>query len=129
MGWMLFFMLVILKIPLAAAIYIIWYAIKEEPQPDEEPAGEDRGPRPQAAAEAALAAARPRGRRRRLQAASVPAGDPGDARSAPLRHTRGAPSKPAGSRPAPSLDCGPGTYLLQHGALVQVNAYLALHPL
>lgn len=44
MGWMLFFMIVVLKIPLAAAIYVIWWAVKEEPQLDEEPSGEDRGP-------------------------------------------------------------------------------------
>jgi hypothetical protein len=34
-GWTLFYMLVILKIPLAAALYIVWWAIKEEPAPDE----------------------------------------------------------------------------------------------
>jgi hypothetical protein len=45
MGWTLFFMLVILKIPLFAALYIIWYAVKAEPTPDEDQAGEERGPR------------------------------------------------------------------------------------
>jgi hypothetical protein len=44
MGWTLFFMLVILKIPLFAALYLIWYAVKE-PAADEDQAGEDRGPR------------------------------------------------------------------------------------
>jgi hypothetical protein len=45
MGWMLLFMVVILKIPLAGACWLIWYAIKEQPDTDEEPAGgEDRGP-------------------------------------------------------------------------------------
>lgn len=45
MGWTLFFMMVILKIPLAAAILLIWYAIKQEPTPEEEPGGDERGPR------------------------------------------------------------------------------------
>jgi hypothetical protein len=45
MGWTLFFMMVILKIPLAAAIILIWYAIRQEPAPDEGPADDDRGPR------------------------------------------------------------------------------------
>lgn len=45
MGWTLFFMVVILKIPLAAALYIIWYAVKQEPSPDEEADGGARGPR------------------------------------------------------------------------------------
>ena len=36
----------VLKIPLAAACWLVWYAIKAEPEPDEEPSGgEDRGPR------------------------------------------------------------------------------------
>jgi hypothetical protein len=34
-GWTLFYMIVILKIPMAAALYIVWWAIKEEPAPDE----------------------------------------------------------------------------------------------
>jgi hypothetical protein len=45
LGWTLFFMLVILKIPLFAALYLIWYAVKEEPAPEEEGTGEERGPR------------------------------------------------------------------------------------
>jgi hypothetical protein len=45
MGWTLFFMIVVLKIPLAAALFLIWYAIKQEPAPEEGPAGDDRGPR------------------------------------------------------------------------------------
>ena len=60
MGWMLFFMLVVLKIPLAAACWLVWYAIKAEPELDEEPSGgEDRGPRRK------LPAPRPRAARRR----------------------------------------------------------------
>jgi hypothetical protein len=46
MGWMLLFMLVILKIPLVGACWLIWYAVKDQPEPEEEPSGgEDRGPR------------------------------------------------------------------------------------
>jgi hypothetical protein len=44
-GWTLFFMVVILKIPLIAALWLIWYAIKAEPVPDEEGEGGFRGPR------------------------------------------------------------------------------------
>jgi hypothetical protein len=45
MGWTLFFMLVILKIPLAAALYLIWWSVKEEPASEEDRSDEDRGPR------------------------------------------------------------------------------------
>jgi hypothetical protein len=45
MGWTLLFMVVILKIPLAAALWLIWYAVKAEPIPEDGPAGEDRKPR------------------------------------------------------------------------------------
>ena len=45
MGWTLFFMIVILKIPMIAALWLIWYAIKEVPEPQEGQADEDRGPR------------------------------------------------------------------------------------
>jgi hypothetical protein len=46
MGWTLFFMIVILKIPMIAALWLVWYAVKEAPQPEEETeGGEDRGPR------------------------------------------------------------------------------------
>jgi hypothetical protein len=45
-GWALFFMIVVLKIPLVAALWIIWYAIKAEPAADEEvDGGSKRGPR------------------------------------------------------------------------------------
>jgi hypothetical protein len=47
MGWTLFYMMVILKIPLAAALYIVWYAIKQEPAGDEDTgSGGQRRPRP-----------------------------------------------------------------------------------
>jgi hypothetical protein len=45
MGWTLFFMMVILKIPLVAALYLIWWAVKEEPRPEESPAEDGPGPR------------------------------------------------------------------------------------
>jgi hypothetical protein len=45
MAWTLFFMMVILKIPLVAAIILIWYAIRQEPTPDEEATDDDSGPR------------------------------------------------------------------------------------
>jgi hypothetical protein len=46
MGWTLFFMIVILKIPMLGAAWLIWYAVKEVPEPEEGLAEEDRGPRP-----------------------------------------------------------------------------------
>jgi hypothetical protein len=67
MGWTLFFMLVILKIPLAAALWLIWYAVKEEPEPEEQPGSDEREPwrKPPPL---------PRSpRRRRLPAGSLPA--------------------------------------------------------
>jgi hypothetical protein len=45
MGWTLFFMIVILKIPMIAALWLIWYAVKAVPEPDEDTATDDRGPR------------------------------------------------------------------------------------
>jgi hypothetical protein len=39
-------MIVVLKIPLVAALWLIWYAIKDEPAADEEIDGGRRGPRP-----------------------------------------------------------------------------------
>ena len=44
-GWSLVYMLVILKIPLAFALYVIWWAIKQEPVPDEGVSDEERGPK------------------------------------------------------------------------------------
>lgn len=43
-GWTLFYMIVILKIPMVAALWLVWWAIKQEPEP-EEATGGDRGPR------------------------------------------------------------------------------------
>lgn len=40
------FMIVILKIPMVAALWLVWYAVKEVPQAEEEgQVDEDRGPR------------------------------------------------------------------------------------
>ena len=39
-GWTLFYMIVILKIPMIAALWLVWWAIKQEPEPV---AGEDDG--------------------------------------------------------------------------------------
>jgi hypothetical protein len=36
-GWELIFMLVILKIPIAYLAFVVWYAIKAEPGPDNTP--------------------------------------------------------------------------------------------
>jgi hypothetical protein len=43
-GWTIFYMVVILKIPMIACLWLVWWAIKQEPDP-EEASGEDRGPR------------------------------------------------------------------------------------
>jgi hypothetical protein len=44
MGWTLFFMVVVLKIPMIGAGYLIWYSIKEQPDPHEQPDSSE-GPR------------------------------------------------------------------------------------
>jgi hypothetical protein len=44
MGWTLVYMVLILKIPLVAALILIWYAIKE-PEPEQGTSDEDRRPR------------------------------------------------------------------------------------
>jgi hypothetical protein len=45
MGWTLFYMVVILKIPMAAALYIVWWAVKQEPEPEEGLNDDRPGPR------------------------------------------------------------------------------------
>ena len=37
-GWTIFYMVVILKIPMVAALWLVWWAIKQEPVPEESPA-------------------------------------------------------------------------------------------
>ena len=34
-GWALFYMMVILKIPIIALLYLVWWAVKQEPEPAE----------------------------------------------------------------------------------------------
>ena len=36
MGWTMLYLFVVLKIPIAALAYIVWWAIKQEPDPDED---------------------------------------------------------------------------------------------
>jgi hypothetical protein len=43
--WAIVYLVVILKIPLAFALYVVWYAIKAEPIPEEGVSGEERGPK------------------------------------------------------------------------------------
>jgi hypothetical protein len=38
-GWALFYMMVILKIPIIALLWLVWWAVKQEPEPAE---GESR---------------------------------------------------------------------------------------
>jgi hypothetical protein len=45
MGWTLFFMVVILKIPMAAALYIVWWAVRQEPESEEDLDDGRNGPR------------------------------------------------------------------------------------
>jgi hypothetical protein len=43
MGWAMFYLFVALKLPLIAAIWLVWWAIKQEPDPAEEDARDDGG--------------------------------------------------------------------------------------
>jgi hypothetical protein len=36
MGWTMLYLFVALKIPILAAIYIVWWAVKQEPDPNED---------------------------------------------------------------------------------------------
>ena len=36
MGWTMFYLFVALKIPILAAIWLVWWAIKQEPDPSED---------------------------------------------------------------------------------------------
>jgi hypothetical protein len=43
-GWVpIFFLMVILKIPVGALLYIAWWAFHAQPEPEEAPAGPDDG--------------------------------------------------------------------------------------
>ena len=71
MGWAFFFLFVVLKLPVVAAFWLIWWAIRSEPTVTDDVAGDDggggrcprlrRGRRP-----------RPRSPRRGPHAASAP---------------------------------------------------------
>ena len=67
-GWTLFYMVVILKIPMVAALWLVWWAIKQEPEPEEAPA--------RTAARAASCPPLPRWPRRGPAAAAAPAARP-----------------------------------------------------
>jgi hypothetical protein len=45
MGWTMFFLFVALKVPLLALCYLVWWAIKQVPDEDEQPGG-DGGTKP-----------------------------------------------------------------------------------
>jgi hypothetical protein len=36
MGWTMFFLFVVLKVPIIAAIWLIWWAVRQEPDPSED---------------------------------------------------------------------------------------------
>jgi hypothetical protein len=44
-GWTFFYMFVILKIPILAAFWLIWWAIREPATPEQDPADGDGGSR------------------------------------------------------------------------------------
>jgi hypothetical protein len=41
--WPIFYLMVILKIPVAALLYLVWWAARAEVRPEEETSGEDPG--------------------------------------------------------------------------------------
>jgi hypothetical protein len=43
MGWTMLYLFVALKIPIAAAIYLVYWAVKQEPDPDEDGVRDDGG--------------------------------------------------------------------------------------
>jgi hypothetical protein len=45
MGWTMFFLFVALKVPLLALCYLVWWAIKQVPEDEEQPGG-DGGTKP-----------------------------------------------------------------------------------
>jgi hypothetical protein len=36
MGWTMFYLFVMLKLPIVAAIWLVWWAVKQEPDPSED---------------------------------------------------------------------------------------------
>jgi hypothetical protein len=45
-GWAIFWMAVVLKIPIIALLWLVWWAIRSEPAPAGDDAGGDGGVRP-----------------------------------------------------------------------------------
>jgi hypothetical protein len=43
MGWTMLYLFVALKIPIGAAIYLVYWAVKQEPDPDEDGVRDDGG--------------------------------------------------------------------------------------
>ena len=43
MGWTMFYLFVMLKLPILAAIWLVWWAVKQEPDPSEEDVRDDGG--------------------------------------------------------------------------------------
>jgi len=39
----MFFLFVVLKVPILAACWLVWWAVRAEPDPSEEPGGDDDG--------------------------------------------------------------------------------------
>jgi hypothetical protein len=44
MGWAMFYLFIALKIPLCAAMWLVWWAIRQEPEPEE--SRDDGGTKP-----------------------------------------------------------------------------------
>lgn len=87
MGWTFFFLMVVLKLPIVALLYIVWWAIRNTP--DAEAGGDQDGgtPRPnEPHPRPNTGPARPRG----------PHGEP-----SPPSPPRTRPPRPAPARPAP----------------------------
>ena len=45
MGWGMFWLFVALKVPLLTLCWLVWWAIRQVPEPDDAPAGGDGGQR------------------------------------------------------------------------------------
>ena len=81
--WPIFFLLVVLKIPVLGAIWLVWWASQATPEPEGAAEDSDGGFKRRAAAEAAARPApRPSRRRRRDAAAGLPPGRPHQGRQA-----------------------------------------------
>src|SRR5215211_5826781 len=90
MGWTMFFLFVALKVPLLALCYLVWWAIRQVPEDEEQPGGDGgtkRRPRPPAP--------RPARRARPALPAARAAGDGTGARAGAIAFGRArAPLRP-----------------------------------